>query len=379
MRIAILYAGYISRISGTSERVFQISRELASQGVQVVLSGAVHSRSKQLKNVNLHVVAMPNRVFKLFEILVWITKLIAGGLACRYDVVQLESFPLFRSLILIIILHPFSRRFITVFHDKLFKSNPKTTVSGRINIFLLKALLTLSDISITPGLSVKMFFKELCGESLSRKIVVIPNGSPIIDVKRNSNIRVKYGLDKEAFIALFFGSMTFKPNYEAAISLYRISKLISSKFREATGGRIIFTIAGMGSKLLPRSEHFIPLGFIEGLDELLSIPDIIILPHKQSHSGPHVKTMYSFLSGKPVVATEDAVKDMPYVTPGKHFLIFNIDNPDTLLNVLIKLYNDRSLRENLAANAYLYSRKLSWRFISQIHLKLYKKLLTTKS
>ncbi|MEM1546729.1 MAG: glycosyltransferase family 4 protein [Candidatus Methanomethylicia archaeon] len=374
MRVLILYAGYISRISGTSERVFQISRGLANHGVQVILSGAVRSYSKQL-NRNLHLIAMPNRVSKLLDIVNWIIKLIIHGFINRYDVAQIESFSPFRTLLLLILLHPFSRRVITVFHDRVFKHNPKGSVLGLIRLALVRILLALSDASITPGLSVKRFFEELYGESACKKIVVIPNGVPSLNVKNDIYIRRKYGFNLDVFIVLFFGSMDFKPNYDAALFLYEKSSFISTKFKEITGRKLVFIVAGIGSSFLPKSEHFIPLGFISDLNELLSLPNVIVLPHVPSHSGPHVKTIYAFFSRKPVIATDDAVKDLPYVTPGKHFLLFNINKPETLLEALINLYSNKDLVKNLVSNAYIYSNKFSWSYISRIHLSLYVKLL----
>ena len=378
MRVAILYAGSISRVSGTSERVLQIANGLADQGIRVTLSGAIGHHAKALNLTNLRVIAMPNRILKLPSVFMWVTKLVASGLTHRYDVVQIESFPLARTLALFLLLRPFSRKFIIVFHDKWFKDDPRRSIIGRLQLFLQRILLTLFDTSITPGLSVKKWFEELHGELVHKKMVVIPNGVSNLDIKENIDylhLREKYGLDPNAFVALFFGSMTFKPNYEAALRLYEVSNYISSKFEKISGRNLIFIIAGVGSKTLPRTQCFIPLGFVEKLDELLSLPDAIVLPHTPSYSGPHVKTIYAFLSRKPVIATEDAVKDMPNVTPKKHFLPFDIDEPDTLLKALTDLYLNRELKKHLALNAYLYSKKFSWKYISSLHLKLYKKML----
>ena len=138
--------------------------------------------------------------------------------------------------------------------------------------------------------------------------------------------------------------------------LYRISNYVSDKFEKINGKRLIFVVAGTGSETLLRSRCFIPLGFVKSLEELLSLPDVIVLPHTSSYSGPHVKTIYAFLSKKPVVASDDAVKDMPYVVPGKHFLLFDVEKPDTLVEALSNIYRDVELRKNLTLNAYLYSK-----------------------
>jgi glycosyltransferase involved in cell wall biosynthesis len=239
-------------------------------------------------------------------------------------------------------------------------------------------VLLIFDAAITPGMSVKKFFEELHGDLLLRKMIVIPNGTPEAEYRNcidRSSLRKYYGINEEDFVALYFGSMTFKPNYEAALLLYKMSNYVSSKFEKNNGKRLVFIVAGVGSEYLPKSMCFIPLGFVKNLDELLSLPDVIVLPHMPSHSGPHVKTMYAFRSKKPVVASKDAVKDMPDIVPGKHFLLFDIEKPDTLVEALSDIYRNAELRKNITLNAYMYSKKFSWKYISSLHLKLYNKIL----
>ncbi len=182
-------------------------------------------------------------------------------------------------------------------------------------------------------------------------MAVIPNGAPSLNIK--DNVREKYGLEENVFLALFFGTMKFKPNYDAALALYNISYFVASEFQKQCGKKLIFIVAGTDSEELPKTEYFIPLGFVEQLDELLSLPDVVVLPHLPSISGPHVKTIYAFLSRKPVIATEDAIKDMPGLEPNRHFLPFEIDNPEILLKDLIDLYHDENLRENYSMCIFL--------------------------
>jgi len=379
LRVLILYAGSITRVAGTPERVLQIAKGLATLNIQVTLSAAKGRFSNAPEHLNLHVISMPDRIFKLFSVSKWAIQLVTDALINRYEIVQIESFPLYRTILLYMILRPFCRKFIIVFHDKWFKDNPAESIIGRLQLTLQRILLIVFNAAITPGASVKKFFEELHGDQLLKKMVVIPNGVPEIEIKNDincSSLREKYGIDKTAFVALFFGSMTFKPNYEAALNLYNISNFISSEFKEKTGKKLIFAVAGIGSEVLPKTDQFIPLGFVKKLNELFNIPDVIVLPHTPSYSGPHVKTLYAFLSRKPVVATEDAIKDMPYVAQARHYLLFDINEPYTLLKALLDLYYNKKLRENLTISAYLYAKKFSWKYISYLHLKLYEKLLS---
>jgi glycosyltransferase involved in cell wall biosynthesis len=389
LRILILKAvGYISRMGGTSERVLQIATELADQGIEVSLSGVVETDLKALNSANLKLIAKPQRIGELPRVLVWFTRLLAEGR--RADIVQMESFDFdsFKNysfsfiscLALFLPLRLFKAKFLMVFHEIPCIQDPRKSVSGKLNLLLQKILLTLFDASIAPGLSIKKWFEEMHGK-LGGKIVVIPNGAPDLTIGGafdNLRLREKYNVGSNALLALFFGSMDFKPNYEAASGLYNVSNLISRKFEEETGKNLAFIVAGKHSEILPKSDCFIPLGFVKELDELLSLPDVIVLPHLPSTSGPHVKTMYAFLSKKPVIATDDAVKDMPGVIPREHFLPFDIEDPITLLDCLTELYYDRRICDSLTLNAYLYAQKFSWKAVSLMHIKLYEQLLLNK-
>ena len=382
MRVAIVYAGNISRESGTSERVLSIAKELANLGIYVTLSG-IRVSSSNIENLrNLYVIYMPNNVYKLYSVIKWICQLIACALANRYDIVQVESFSLPRTLLLYFMLRPFCKKFIVVFHDKYFKHDPRKSIIGRIQIFLQRIIFIIFDAVITPGYSVKNFFKELHGDILARKIIVIPNGTPEEDFTPASaslHLRRYYGIDEDAFVALYFGAMTFKPNYVAALLLYKISDYVAKNFEKNNGKKLIFIVAGKVSELLPKAKHYIPLGFVENLAELFSITDAVVLPHAPSYSGPHVKTLYAFRSGKPVIATEDAVKDIPFAIPGNTFLIFDIKKPDTLIDALSRIYCNYELRRKLVFNACKYSRILTWKLIALLHLKLYSILLHVES
>jgi glycosyltransferase involved in cell wall biosynthesis len=389
LRIVILKpVGYISRVFGTSERILQIANQLADKGVKVTLSG-VFERDLKLHNpANLKLIAAPDSKLKLGGVLIWFSKLFVEGK--RADIVQIESsnFDEFsnsisifiRSLALFLLLRPFKVKFVIVLHDKCFQQDPRKSIKGKLNLFLQKVILNIFDASITPGLSIKEWFQELHGK-IVRKMVVIPNGAPNLAFDRTSNnlsLREKYELDSGAFLALFFGSMDFPPNYESALALYNISNLISHEFEKETGRSLAFIVAGNHSEILPESKCYIPLGFVNDLAELLSLPDVILLPHLPSYSGPHVKTVYAFLSKKPVIATDDAVKDMTGVFPGEHFLPFDLNDPATLLSCLKELCFDRNLGELLALNAYLYAQKFSWKTVSLMHMRLYKAIVSNR-
>lgn len=381
MNVLLLRPDYATRSSGTSERIFQIVNCLAEKGVAVFYSTMFKSQSEMTGfHENVQLIKLP-RALDLVHIPEWITKIMSNAyIRQKYDIVQIESFSFLRILSFYILLRPFGKKFVIVFHDKCWQADPRKNFLGRIQVFYQRLLLSLFDASIVPGQSLRTWFETLHGKSLCKKMIAIPNGVPMFQISTNSNhssVRTKYGIDPGAFVALFFGSMEFRPNYESATILYNMSEVLSKQFKTRTGRDLVFVLAGKNSKTLPKKEYYAPIGFVDQLEELLSLPDVIVIPHSTSYSGPHVKTIYSFISGKPIVATEDAVKDMPGVMQGKHFLLFSINDPVTLLNVLINICQNQDLRECLAKNALEYSRKFTWQYTASLHSELYHKLLNT--
>lgn len=379
MHVAILYGGgVLSSSYGTGERVLQVANALAAQGINTELSGTIGYSFEPSHQANLHFIELPDSIVKLHRVMIWAAKLVSRSLTYRYDIVQIESFSLFRTFALFLLLHFINGKMVVVFHDKYFQKDPRKSTIGKLKLFLQRFLLTNFDASIVPGLSLKKWFEELHGELVNKKMVVIPNGTPDFEPDKtadHSESRERYGIDRTAYVALFFGSIGFRPNYDAAIYLYKNSAFISQEFSKKTGRKLTFVVAGRDSEILPKTDVYIPLSFVKDIRGLLALPDAIVLPHSPSYSGPHVKTMYAFLSKKPVVATDDAVKDMPNVIPGIHFLSFDINDPSTLVACLSELCRNRKLGERLALSAYLYSKEFSWASISRMHIKLYERLL----
>jgi hypothetical protein len=378
VRIAILYQGIITDDNGTSERVYQIAKYLTDYKVNVTVAARLSSNMSKLDISHLTIIPIPHKIAELVGVLNWLSMLLSRGLTRRYDIIQIECFSLLRSLLLILLSQVISRRVIIVFHDKLFKSDPRKSVVGRLQLFLQRILLTICDISITPGATVKHWFEKLNGQIVSAKMVVIPNGTPENDVQFNADsnhIRERLKIPRNSFIALFFGSMAFDPNYDTAVLLKNMSEIVAHDFQDAIGKNLIFVVAGKGSEKLQKGKHFLPVGYISQLSDLLSIPDVVVLPHLPSYSGPHVKTSYAFQSGKPLAATEDAVKDMPNVISGEHFLMFDASEPSTLSSILVRLYCDETLRNKIIKNAYFYSKKNSWKKIAYLHLSVYMRII----
>ena len=169
--------------------------------------------------------------------------------------------------------------------------------------------------------------------------------------------------------------MNYQPNYESALALSHLSPEVSETFLESTGRRLVFLVAGAGSERLPHSECFEPLGFLEDLGEMYSLTDYIVLAHTQTGSGPQVKTLYSFLSAVPVLATSEAVMDIPAVWEGVHYAAFSMEDPKSLSSALLDLFAHPESARKLVSNAGTYLRNYTWRHIASQYLDLYRRVL----
>ena len=379
MHIGILYGGRISRSSGTDERVLQIVKELSLNNIQVTFSAAIENQTDNLDLNGINHVLMPlYNVKKIHNILFWMVNLIIIGIKKRYDIIQIEVFSLPEILLLFFVLRPFANKFIIVFHDKWFINDPRISIEGKVSLFLHRIILSIFDYCITPGSTIKQYFMKLHGENVRQKICIIPNGSPSFNLEHEvsqKSLRSSYLIDENAFVALYFGSMNFKPNYDSAMKLFEISEQVCTNFKKQTGKNLVFVVAGIYSQLLPKNKYFVPVGYVKSLSDLFTLPDLIVIPHLESHSGPHIKTIYAFLSKKPVVCTEDAIKDMAEVKDKEQVLLFQYDDPESLLKVITSLYFNHELGETISLNAYLYTKKYSWKYVSSLHLNLYHNLL----
>ena len=270
------------------------------------------------------------------------------------------------------------RKTVVMFHGIwYYDRDPRESVAGRASAFVQKMTILLSHGSIAPGEIMKQWFYDLHGEVVRQKMVVIPNGVRDLKVKRNVRVRGKYGLEGPVS-CLFFGAMFYRPNYESALALFNLSRRVSEKFMESTGRRLVFLVAGSGSERLPRSDCYIPLGFVEDLDEMYSLADFVVLAHTQTGTGPHVKTLYSFLSNVPVLATPEAVMDIPGIQDGVHYRGFSMEEPNTLSAALLELSADAGASRQLASNALTYVRGSTWRRIASQYLDLYRRILVAR-
>jgi len=338
--------------------------------LDVTLYARLHGRVENERN--LHLFEIPSSRLDLGNVLMWLVDFLCKSKAS--DIVQIECFSPLRSLILCALLKPLVRTKILVLHDRHWSYDPRRgRLVHKIDCVAQHLAFRLYDRIIVAGEGLKKWYLTLHGTHFSGKILVIPNGSPRIELKdyERQELRSKYGFSPDTFIALFFGSMLFKPNRDTVQRIYGFSERVAKRFKECSERNLLFVVAGKGTEHLKRSEFVIPLGFVDDIFELLFMADACVIPHRPSYSGPHVKTLYSFAAGKPVITTSEGIKDMPSVKEGVHFLSFRPDDPDSLANVLTRLHKDEELAKRISKNAYSYAQSYSWQDIAKRYYSVY--------
>jgi len=376
IKVLIAVGDYLPPCSGSSERVWNLAREL-TKFADIFCTAHVWRPFKSAESIE--VIPFPSWRFRIWELARWLKNLLRYA---RYDILQVELLSPLRSLILRVSLHPFIGRSVLVIHD-LSWIYAYVKSGKRVPLYHLLVLLNflLYDLVVFVSKDLEEFYVGIFGEILRNKTMVIPTGLPpeaFTDMKEDKALlREKLNLPKDAFIVMFFGPLHAPFNREAIAYIYKISDYLACAFNERTGKSFIFVIAGRGTEMLKHTPHVKPLGFVDNIFKLLKAVDACIVPHRASYTGPHVKTLYAFAAGCPVISTRDGVKGLE-VEPYKHYIPFDSNNPATLLNALILILQDVKLRQRIVENARAYARKYFWKNIAKEYVELLLKLLTAR-
>ncbi len=113
------------------------------------------------------------------------------------------------------------------------------------------------------------------------------------------------------------------------------------------------------------------IGFVENVGDYINIFDIFIFPSKYEGLGSSI--LDAITLKKCVIATN--VGGIPeIIEDNKNGLLINLDRNE-LKEAILKLYNDRDLREKLANQAYISSKKFQSREMANSYNRFYKEVI----
>ena len=242
--------------------------------------------------------------------------------------------------------------------------------SGEKMKLIERNICNLADCVITVSETDKQELKRI---GVNRPIRVIPNGVDYSKYQIRNEVRdrmrQKYGIGKNDMVLIFHGTLNYRPNITA-------NKLLKNYiFPELNRKHKNLKLLLIGPRRSQNiDEKVIELGEIP-FDEFpihLSIGDIGVVP-LTAGSGTRLKIIEYLALGIPVVSTEVGAEGLP-VRDGEHILIAK-DTKDDIIEKIIKLFNDKQLRERLSENGKeLVKEKLDWSTVLKGYFEVYKEL-----
>lgn len=190
-----------------------------------------------------------------------------------------------------------------------------------------------------------------------KKCFVLENG---IDLDEFSFQKTK---DNNAHNLLFVGNFTYFPNVSAIKFFYDdVFKNLDKNFK--------LTIIGRKSSSLGIKDDRVKLiEFVDNIKEEYKNAGVLVFPVSVG-GGTNFKILEAMATGVPVVAIADRLKGLR-AQDGEHFL--KADNKDEFTKQILRLTNDKKLREALAVNARkLIEDNFSWDIIGRKLLELWK-------
>ena len=190
----------------------------------------------------------------------------------------------------------------------------------------------------------------------NKKVEIIPNGVPPISRHPNlrSILRAKMGLSEDVLVLLAVGNINPEKGYEdllEAVSLVREEDICQ---------RFVVLVAGSKSndtywqalcehmKRLNLTDKVRFLGCRNDTEALYSAADIFILPSRKE--GLPMVLLEAMSAGLPIIATDvggvsEAIRD------GESGLLIPPESPQVMAKAMIKLANDKSMRDSLSQAA----------------------------
>jgi glycosyltransferase involved in cell wall biosynthesis len=220
-------------------------------------------------------------------------------------------------------------------------------------------LLWRSEKTIVPSAELGDYFVRKYRVRPDR-IRVVKNGAET-DTFRPADpdfsLRARLGIPPDSFLIVFTNPRlaTFPSNEMALRSLFRMIPGI-----EGMIPGVRFLILGGGPELKGPSPNVIYTGYVKNLPAHLNLADICIAPYppRAVCGGTRDKVCEYLASGKPIVATGEAMRGFDDALPGEHFLLA-ADEPDFVEKV-VACVRQPDLARRIGQNARRLSEKYDW-------------------
>jgi len=153
--------------------------------------------------------------------------------------------------------------------------------------------------------------------------------------------------------------LTFPSN---EIALRNFFKAVPELEKRSAG--IKFLIIGGGPEVKAPSKNVIYTGFVKDLPAYISLADICVAPFPSQAvcGGTRLKVCEYLACGKPIVATEEAMRGFDDAIPGKHFLLAR--NHENFIDQILYCLSNPEEAEKLGKNARTLAERYDWRHLA---------------
>ena len=362
-----------SDFSGAPKRVFSLAKGLNDQGASVYIlhHGSSRSVTSNFELISFDFFDLGPGMGNYFHPLnphypIQLRRFLRK---CSPDVIQCEApwsvFPtlLFSSTLEIpYVLDEHNVEFLWSLHaSRVPFLAPTTFVLEQIATFCSSLILATSHID--KNLIMKMFhIKE-------NKLAIVPNG---VDTSRFSHISVSQdqlkanlGFAQKKKIVMFHGTMSARPNYEAA-------QLIVSSIAPKIDATFVIIGADPPQWLranAKKHENVLLLGYVPNIEEYIMAADVCVVPICRG-SGTRLKMLEYLAAGKPIVSTITGAEGLP-VKSGVH--AFLCQQVDSVFTESVQSLLEESKAKELGVAGRKLAEKFDW---SKISKRLYDIYLT---
>lgn len=306
---------------------------------------------------------------------------IKAGLQAKGDIIHIQHWALYSSLIYCIILPIVKirgkKRILTI-HNITPHTDDLSTIL--INKALNKIIFPFTDLFIVHNKRNKEKFVSLY--TVDEKLVyILPHGTlyPYKKLKGISkeDARKHLNMRLSKKVILFFGYIW---DYKGLTILLESLKIVKEKIKD-----VVLIIAGQPLKDWEKYKKII---FENGLNDYVvkkleyisdsdieyyfSCADLVVLPYKEHPFDTHGGVGALALSFKKPLVVTDVGGLSEYVKDDR--VISNPNNPEELAQKIIFVLNNKSLLEKLSKDSEELSRELSWDKIADKTIEIYKKI-----
>jgi glycosyltransferase EpsD len=178
-----------------------------------------------------------------------------------------------------------------------------------------------------------------------------------LSINEKEHLRKNFDLCDKDFILLYIAEFIPRKNHSFLLRQLPLLRQFIPELRVifAGGGKLLETCKKSAVKLrVTEIVHF--LGYRNDIEKLCQISDIHISPSKQEGQG--LNNIEAMASGLPIICSRiRGHRDV--VTEGRNGFFFELNNPSKMVDEIVALYKNVSLRETIIWNNVMDAKKFS--------------------